>query len=355
MIRGRGASDNRAGRFAVTVSEYDEPAAPDQAPDQRTDKSTRTHSERCRTLLVRNESPDIPFERSINPYRGCEHGCIYCFARPTHSYLDLSPGLDFETGIFCKDNAPQVLEHELSRPGYRCRPVVIGAATDPYQPVERERRITRALLEVLWAYRHPVSLVTRSPLVLRDLDLLAPMAEQGLASVAISVTTLDNALKARLEPRAPAGSRRLDAMAGLTGAGVPVTLLFAPVIPFLNDPELETIVSAAARAGATAAGHVVLRLPHELGELWQQWLAEHYPQRAGRIMKVVRELHGGRQYRSDWFVRQQGRGVWAELLARRMALARNRHGMEGRYIELRTDLFRVPGRESQLTLFGAEE
>ncbi len=345
MIKGRGSAENPAGRFAVTRSEYDAPVR---------DSGTRLHDETCKSLITRNRSPDIPFGRSINPYRGCEHGCIYCFARPTHSYLDLSPGLDFETRIFCKHNAPEVLERELAAPGYRCEPVVIGAATDPYQPAERERRITRGLLEVLWARQHPVSLVTKGQLILRDLDLLGPMAEQGLASVAVSVTTLDNELKSRLEPRASAGGTRLRTIAALSDAGVPVTVLFAPVIPFVNDHEMETVLEQAAQAGASGAGYVVLRLPHELKGLWRNWLAEHYPQRAARVMQVVNSLHGGQAYRSEWFARQKGRGQWAELLARRFRVACRKQGLEGERPALRTDLFRPGGRDGQLDLFGGD-
>lgn len=353
MTTGRGSTSNLPGRFIRTVTEFEpgeQGAAAQQAEDGAPSvRPTRLHAEQCKSILVGNQSPDIPFVQSINPYRGCEHGCIYCFARPTHSYLELSPGLDFETEIFCKDNADQVLRQQLMRRSYQCQPLAIGAATDPYQPAERSREITRRLLQVLAAFQHPVTLITKSSLVLRDLDILAPMAAQSLVSVAMSVTTLDNRLKSMLEPRASAGSRRVEVIRELTRAGVPVTLLFAPVIPFINDHELEAIVAASADAGATQAGYVVLRLPYEVNPLWQQWLATHFPQRAAKVMSVVNGLHGGRDYRSEWFVRQTGQGAWADLIAQRFDIALRRHGMTGRSRRLRTDLFRRP--EQQLSLF----
>ena len=344
ILKGRGSSSRLAGRYATRISLAEEPVC---------DPGTRFHSEQCKTLLNANQSPDVPFSLSINPYRGCEHGCIYCFARPTHSYLDLSPGLDFETRIFCKDNAPQVLRRQLSQPGYRCQPVAIGAATDPYQPIERERLLTRRILQVLDEFNHPVTLISKGALILRDLDILAPMAARSLVSVAMSVTTLDNGLKAILEPRASAGSRRIEAIRALSEAGVPTTLLFAPVIPFINDAELEAIVAASADAGVRQAGYVMLRLPHEVAPLWRDWLQQHFPQRAGRIMAAVRALHEGRDYRSDWHQRQTGRGPWAALLAQRFRLACQRAGISSeRSGGLRTDLFRVPGKAVQGELFG---
>lgn len=343
-IPGRGISGNPPGRFARQWSEPDaDQVAP--APD------TQVSATPCASLITRNKSPDVPFEQSINPYRGCEHGCVYCFARPTHSYLDLSPGADFETRIFYKSGAARKLEDELSRPRYQCRPVVIGTATDPYQPAEREQRLTRELLQVLARFGHPLSLITKSSLVCRDLDILAPLARQGLASVAVSVTTLDNTIKNRLEPRASAGSRRLETIRQLAAAGVPVTVLVAPVIPFINDHELEDILQQSAAAGAGAAGYVVLRLPHEVGPLWRDWLAEHYPERATRVMEVVRSLHGGQDYQSAFFRRQRGGGEWAMLLERRFHVAARKAGLD---LEggpaLRTDLFGVPGSARQLPL-----
>ncbi len=339
---GRGIRSNPAGRFAATHSEFDEPGP---APD------TELAGQPCRSLITHNQSPDVPFTRSINPYRGCEHGCVYCFARPTHSYLELSPGADFESRIFFKQGAEEVLERELSRPGYECAPIALGTATDPYQPAEREQQLTRRLLQVLARFGHPVSIITKSSLILRDLDILGPMARQGLASVAVSVTTLDNRIKAQLEPRASAGGRRLETIRRLAAEGVPVTLLAAPVIPFINDHELEAIVEQSAEAGARAAGYVVLRLPHEVGPLWREWLNEHYPDRAERVMQVVQSLHGGRDYRSRFHERQRGQGQWAELIARRFEVAARKAELDTqRDSELRTDLFAVPGSGVQLPL-----
>ncbi|PHR64529.1 PA0069 family radical SAM protein, partial [Alcanivorax sp.] len=270
----RGTLSQLPGRFAVSHSESDSPPV---------SRSTRYHREKASSIIMTNRSPDLPFEQSINPYRGCEHGCIYCYARPNHAYVDLSPGQDFESEIFCKDNAAEVLRDSLRKPSYRCRPIVLGTVTDPYQPIERERRITRELLQVLVDCQHPFSLITKSTLVLRDLDLIAPMARAGRASVAVSVTTLDNRLKGELEPRASGGKERLKVVRELSRAGVPVTVLVAPVIPFINDHELEDIVHQVAMAGAQQAGYVVLRLPHEVGPLWQEWLADHYPDRAEKV------------------------------------------------------------------------
>jgi DNA repair photolyase len=339
---GRGIRANPAGRFAATQSDLDELGP---AP------ATEVTGQPCRSLISYNQSPDVPFSRSINPYRGCEHGCVYCFARPTHSYLELSPGADFESRIFFKRGAEEVLETELARPDYECAPIALGTATDPYQPAERDQQITRRLLQVLARFGHPVSIVTKSSLILRDLDILAPMARQGLASVAVSVTTLDNRIKARLEPRASAGSRRLETIRRLAAEAVPVTVLAAPVIPFINDHELEAVIEQSAEAGARAADYVVLRLPHEVGPLWRDWLAEHYPDRAERVMQVVQSLHGGRDYRSRFHVRQRGQGTWAELIARRFEVALRKAELDHQdRCELRTDLFAVPGRGVQLPL-----
>ncbi|KAF0806849.1 hypothetical protein A6D6_01213 [Alcanivorax xiamenensis] len=340
----RGTLSECEGRFAVTRIERDEP--PEARP-------TRYHREIARSVITHNRSPDLHFDSSVNPYRGCEHGCIYCFARPNHAYVDLSPGQDFESEIFCKDNAAEVLRETLRKPGYRCRPLVVGTATDPYQPVERERRITREILQVLSDCAHPFSLITKSALVLRDLDLIAPMARNGRASVAVSVTTLDNTLKNQLEPRATAGRERVRVVRELARAGVPVTVLVAPLIPFINDHELEDIVEQVAAAGARSAGYVVLRLPHELGALWEQWLREHYPDRAGRVMSTLRELHGGAAYDSRWFHRHQGKGPWASLLSQRFRNACQRHGLAPREgFKLDISGFRPPGQEGQMSLWG---
>lgn len=339
----RGTLNRRPGRFATTHSEHEEPAAA---------RPTRYHREIARSILTRNQSPDLHFDTSLNPYRGCEHGCIYCFARPNHAYVDLSPGQDFESEIFCKDNAAEVLRDTLRKPGYQCRPLVIGTATDPYQPVERERRLTREILQVLSECRHPFSLITKSALVLRDLDLIGPMAREGRASVAVSVTTLDNRLKGQLEPRASGGRERLRTVRELARAGVPVTVLVAPLIPFINDHEMEDIVEQVAAAGARSAGYVTLRLPHELGGLWQEWLETHYPDRAGKVMATVRELHGGAVYDSAWHHRHRGQGPWAQLLSRRFRTACQRAGLAPREaFTLDTGAFRPPGLAGQLHLW----
>ena len=295
-----------------------------------------------RSVLVRNASPDIPFEQSINPYRGCEHGCIYCYARPSHAYLGLSPGLDFETKIYAKLDAAPLLERELARPGYRCQPIALGTNTDVYQPHERRLGITRAILEVLAQCRHPVTIVTKSAAVLRDLDLLAPMAADGLASVAVSVTTLDPALARTLEPRAAAPYRRLETLGALRQAGVPATVSVAPIIPGLNDHEMEAVLKAAAAAGASHAGYVLLRLPHELKELFTAWLEAHAPLRAQHVLSLIRQCRGGRLNDPAFGSRMRGEGTYAELITTRFALARRRLGLDRPRPTLRTDLFEPP-------------
>jgi len=343
----RGTLSQIPGRFAVSHSDMD---------DAPVNRPTRYHREQAKSLIMTNRSPDLPFEQSINPYRGCEHGCIYCYARPNHAYVDLSPGQDFESEIFCKDNAAEVLRDSLRKPGYRCRPIVLGTVTDPYQPIERERRITRELLQVLVDCQHPFSLITKSTLVLRDLDLIAPMARQGRASVAVSVTTLDNRLKGELEPRASGGRERIKVIRELSRAGVPVTALVAPVIPFINDHELEDIVEQVAQAGAQQAGYVVLRLPHEVGPLWEEWLHEHYPERAEKVMSVMRDLHGGAVYDSRWHQRQSGQGAWAHLLRQRFASACKAAGLLAQEEQsLDCSGFVPPGPHGQLNLWGVAE
>ena len=351
--KGRGAVSNRDGRFERFTHE----AADDGWSAEELPPSPRTQvlSDTARRVIARNTSPDIPFDRSINPYRGCEHGCVYCFARPTHAYLGLSPGLDFETKLFAKHDAAALLRRELAARSYRCRTMQLGANTDPYQPVERRLGITRQVLEVLAACDHPVSVTTKSDLVLRDLDILGPMAAKGIATVAVSVTTLDGPLARRLEPRAPAPAKRLAAIAGLARAGVPVTVLAAPMIPALNDMELDAIIAAAAAAGATAAGYILLRLPGEVAGLFDEWLTAHYPARAGRVMNRLKASRDGALYRAAWGQRQTGTGIEAELLAARFKAALKRAGMGearsgGR--PLRTDLFRPPAPDTaQMSLF----
>ena len=331
-IRGRGAASYVPGRFerATAVGEDDGWGSlyedvQDAAPAGAAPRTTVT-VERARSILSRNDSPDIGFSQSLNPYRGCEHGCVYCFARPSHAYLDLSPGLDFETRLYAKTNAAERLRHELARPGYAPSTITLGINTDAYQPIERSHRITRQCLEVLAQCGHPVSLVTKSALVLRDLDLLAPMARDGLATVHVSMTSLDNRLSAKLEPRAAAPHTRLKVLRALSDAGVPAGVLVAPVIPMVTDQDLERILEAARDAGARAAGYVLLRLPHELKQVWREWLDLHYPQRAAHVMSLMRQMRGGRDYDARFGARMRGEGPFAQLLAARFAKAASRLG-----------------------------
>jgi DNA repair photolyase len=327
--KGRGAVSNLKQRFeqhsveAVddgwgTIEEETPPLQTTVTPDP------------ARSIITRNDSPDVGFSQSINPYRGCEHGCIYCFARPTHAYLNLSPGLDFETKLFYKQNASVLLEQELRRPGYRCEPIMLGASTDPYQPVEKDLRVTRGILEVLARFRHPVGIVTKGTLVERDLDLLADLARDDLVRVFISLTSLRNDIKRTLEPRAASPARRLELARRLSKAGVPVGVLVAPVIPVITDGEMDTILAAAAGAGARMAGYVLLRLPHEVKDLFREWLDAHHPLKAAHVMSLVRQARGGRDYDSRWGLRQRGTGDYADMLAQRFRLACKRHGLNRR-------------------------
>jgi len=339
-IKGRGSTANPSGRFEAWQREAlddgwqtgDEPAPP---------LRTRLERDPARSVISYNRSPDVPFDRSVNPYRGCEHGCVYCFARPTHAYLGLSPGLDFESRLFYKPDAAALLRRELARPGYRPAVMALGANTDPYQPVERRLGVTRGLLEVLAECRHPVVVVTKSALVERDADILAAMAAERLAAVAVSVTTLDRELARRLEPRANAPERRLRAIRTLSDAGIPVQVLVAPVIPVLTDPELETILARAREAGARAASYVLLRLPHEVKDLFEQWLLAHYPLKAAHVLARVRDTRGGKLYDSAWGARKRGTGAYAELIARRFRLACKRLGFPGK-APLDAARFRAP-------------
>jgi len=345
--KGRGALSNREHRYAATRSER---VADGWDGAGEASRATEVSPDRSRTIIATNRSPDVPFDRSINPYRGCEHGCVYCFARPTHAYLDLSPGLDFETRLRYKPDAPALLERALAKPDYRCRTLAIGTNTDPYQPVEREHRIMRGILEVLLRHQHPVSITTKSALILRDLDLLAALAARDLCSVGISVTTLDDALKRRLEPRTASPAARLRTIRALTQAGVPASAMAAPVIPAINDHELEAIVAAAAEAGAQGAGYILLRLPLEVAGLFEEWLEAHYPQRAAHVMSLVRQCRGGRDYDPRWGRRMTGEGPFAELLRRRFEVACRRYGLDasaGRPLD--ASRFRPPGGE-QLAL-----
>ena len=345
---GRGAVSNRPGRFARDAVEAEPAGEWADELDALPKLATAVRSEAAKSIISRNASPDVPFEQSINPYRGCEHGCVYCFARPTHSYLDLSPGLDFETRLVAKDNAVERLEAEFRRRGYVCKPITIGANTDPYQPIERDRRITRGLLETMLEYRHPVSLITKGAPVERDLDVLGELAGLGLVSVHVSVTSLDEHLKRRLEPRAASARARLRVVRRLSAAGVPVGALIAPLIPALNDHEIEALVEAVAEAGAVGAGYVLLRLPWEVRDLFVEWLQTHYPERAGHVMSLVRQSRGGRDYDAEWGQRMKGTGPFAGLIEQRFRRACHRAGLGRRAdIELRTDRFRVPARSGE--------
>ncbi len=339
--KGRGAATNQVGRFeAWQREEVDDGWGGLEDPPPRV--ATTLIRDDSRSVIATNDSPDVPFDRSVNPYRGCEHGCVYCYARPSHAWLGLSPGLDFETRILYKPRAAELLAAELGRPGYRCQPITLGGNTDPYQPAERRLGLTRAVLEVLRDWRHPVSVVTRSWLVERDLDLLADLAAEGLATVRVSVTTLDNTLSRRMEPRAPAPRRRIEAIRRVAEAGVPVGVLFAPVIPGLNEPEMEAVLAETRAAGAGSAGYVLLRLPRELGSLVEEWLALHYPEKAARVLALIRETHGGKTYNAAFGTRMRGTGAIADLIADRFRLACRRLGL-GDPPPLDSSRFRPPG------------
>ena len=350
--RGRGAVSNAAGRFephARVVFDDGWESIEDLPPFK-----TFVQEERARKIITRNESPDLGFDRSINPYRGCEHGCIYCYARPTHAYQGLSPGLDFESKLFVKPDAPELLARELAAPGYEPKMIALGTNTDPYQPIERKWQVTRRILEVLRDANHPVGIVTKSALVMRDLDILSEMAAKGLAKVALSITTLDPRLARAMEPRAATPSRRLEALRVLSAAGIPTAVMVAPVIPAINDAEIERILDAAAAAGASEAGYVMLRLPLEIKDLFREWLGEHFPDKAKHVISLVRDLHGGKDYDATFGKRQTGSGPYAWSIGRRFELACRRHGLNRRRQRLTTALFTPPSRRgSQLDLFAA--
>ncbi len=349
--KGRGALTNTDGRFEPYRHEVVDDGwggIDAEAPVPRTTVGVDT----TRTIITRNDSPDVPFEQSINPYRGCEHGCIYCYARPTHAYLGLSPGLDFETRLFAKPNAAALLEQEIRRPRYRVTPIAMGTNTDPYQPVERRLGITRQILEVLAAYDHPVSIVTKSALIERDIDLLAPMAAKGLIQVFITVTTLDRKLARRLEPRASVPQRRIDTIRALSAAGIPVGAMVAPVIPALNDGETETILKICHRVGARWAAYVLLRLPHEIKHLFKEWLEVNAPLKAAHVMVLVRQTHGGKENDPCFGSRMSGTGEYAEIIRRRFRLACKRLGLNQSQLTLDTTRFHIPARRGdQLNLF----
>lgn len=347
--RGRAAGLNMAPRYDRQSSKrvddgwVSEPEAP---------VPTRVEIDKSRTIIARNKSPDVSFDRSINPYRGCEHGCIYCFARPTHAHLGMSPGLDFETRLLAKPKAPELLGEALRKPGYQVEPIAIGTNTDPYQPVEKQWRIMRGILGVLWDHRHPVTVTTKGSLITRDIDILTKLAAERLVSVSISLTTLDRRVSRSMEPRAAAPGRRISIIKELSGAGIPVNAGIAPMVPGLTDHEIEGLVAAAAEAGARSASYISLRLPLEVSPLFRDWLQREYPDRAARVMRKVREMHGGKDYDPSWHTRRTGTGVNANLMSRRFELIRRRYRLDRPLPELRRDLFRVPPRSGDQLLLG---
>jgi DNA repair photolyase len=349
--KGRGAVSNASGRYErFTRLDFDDGWTPeDLTPPAQT---TSVTVEAARTIITHNDSPDLSFDRTINTYRGCEHGCVYCYARPNHAYVRLSPGLDFETKLFVKGDAAGLLRQELAHLKYQCATIVMGGVTDVYQPSERQWQATRSVLKVLAEHNHPVAIITKSALVLRDLDILGPMAQVGLAKVAVSVTTLDPKLARTLEPRAAAPHRRIDTIRMLAKAGVPTTVMAAPMIPALNDAELEAILAAAADAGAVQAGYIVLRLPLEIKDLFREWLEAHAPDRAARVMRHIRTMRGGKDYDAQWGKRMKGEGPYARLLADRFKRACTRLGLNERSYKLDATQFRRPLRVGdQLGLF----
>jgi len=342
---GRGAQTNRSGRYEPIAYEPQDDGWESLAELEAL--TTEVQEVPARRILARNDSPDIGFDRSINPYRGCEHGCIYCFARPTHAFLGLSPGLDFETKLFAKTDAAQALERELAEPGYEVSTIAIGTNTDPYQPIERRYRIMRRILEVLSATNHPVGIVTKSALVLRDLDILTSMAKRGLVKVALSVTTLDRRLARAMEPRASTPDKRIETLQRLVDAGVPASVMVAPVIPGLTDMEMERILERASTVGIKNAGYVLLRLPLEIGDLFTEWLQANCPDRAKRVLSLMRSTRGGKLYDAKWGKRMVGDGPYAWMIGRRFEMAAERLGMNESSVELRTDLFTPPSRPGQ--------
>jgi DNA repair photolyase len=348
--KGRGAKSNASGRYeSLAHEDYDDGWGVEETPTQL---QTTLTAERARKIISTNDSPDIGFNQSINPYRGCEHGCVYCYARPAHAYMGLSPGIDFETRLFFKPEAAKLLEKELSKPGYKVQVIHIGGNTDPYQPIERKLRITRAVLEVLDRFDHPMSIITKSALIARDADILGSMGRRGLARAFVSITTLDRKLARDMEPRAATPERRLQAVAELARAGTPVGVGFAPAIPGLNDHEMEAVLERAAAAGATSAMFTALRLPLEIKDLFREWLEAERPDRAKRVMSLVRQMRGGRDYDPQWGSRMVGTGAYAELIGKRFAAACARLGLNRERRLLRLDLFKVPPVETaQMELF----
>ncbi|MEQ9434351.1 PA0069 family radical SAM protein [Hyphomonas sp.] len=348
--RGRGAVSNQTGRFEPeTRHAFDD--GWDTVEETAARLETTLTQESAKTIITFNKSPDISFDRTINPYRGCEHGCIYCFARPSHAYGGLSAGLDFESRLFFKPNAPELLKRELSRPGYRPRPIALGMNTDAFQPVERDTGLTREVLKILLACQHPVSLLTKSSLIERDMDIIGPMARMGLARVGVSITTLDRTLARKMEPRAATPARRLQTIRALSDAGIPVTVMTAPIIPGLTDHEIENLLEAAAQHGATGAGYVILRLPYEIKDLFHEWLVTHVPDRAAKVINTIRDMRGGKDYDARWFERGSGRGPVAKMIMQRFVRETHRLGLDTPRAALRTDLFRPPtAMDDQLEL-----
>lgn len=346
---GRGAQSNAAGRYERHGRVFEEDGW-DAAPEE-TALRTQVSTETPRRMITYNRSPDLPFDRSINPYRGCEHGCIYCFARPSHAWLGLSAGLDFETRLVARPEAPEVLAKELASKRYSPETIAIGTNTDPYQPIEKAHGIMRACLQVLSEFNHPVGIVTKGTLIERDIDILSDMAARGLVRVGLSVTTLDAGLSRKMEPRAPSPKRRLQVMERLSKAGISVRIMTSPIVPAINDHEIEALLQAGKDAGAEAASWVMLRLPLEVSPLFKEWLETHFPDRAARVMGLVRGMHGGKEYDPEWGRRMRGEGAHAEMIAARFRVAARRLGLDRRLPPLRRDLFRVPGRAEQLDLF----
>ncbi|WP_082735550.1 PA0069 family radical SAM protein [Polycladidibacter stylochi] len=350
VVRGRGAISNRSSRFErECVEPYDDgwQSLADLPP-----LKTEVHREKARSVLTGNDSPDIPFERSLNPYRGCEHGCIYCYARPSHSFLGHSAGLDFEQQLYAKDNAAEILEHELGKPKYQPKPIMLGSNTDPYQPIEKEHKITRSILEVLWKYKHPAFILSRSRNILRDSDILTDMAAAGLVKVGVSITSLENKTARTLEPRAPTPARRLEIISKLTDCGIPCSVFVAPVIPAITDHEIERIIGASVEAGASGARYILLRLPREVSGVFKEWLLEEYPGKYRHVISLLRSMRGGKDYDSDWGKRFVGEGPYALQIAKRFQLACKKHGLQGRSKQLDCTQFIRPTKGGvQLSLF----
>ena len=351
-FRGRGYSNNPSGRFAQTITESDEDNSQDEFSRESKIVLTELSQAKAKSILSRNHSPDIPFERSLNLYRGCEHGCVYCFARPTHSYLDLSPGLDFEQKLFFKSNAPQLLRKEFTKPGYQVKTISLGNITDTYQPIEKKLSLTREILNLMVEYKHPVSLVTKSSLIERDIDLLGELAKQNLVHVAVTITTLDKQMVQLLEPRATTATRRLATIKRLTEEGVPVSVLVAPIIPVLTDGELENILSASQEAGCLGANFVMLRLPHEMKILFVDWLRERFPLKAEHVLNRLKEMHGGELYQSNFGKRMRGSGEYAKMIENRFRVACKKLGMSNKIHSLdESKFFRPCSRTMQIEMF----